>query len=73
MGRTCKPIKFRMLVHKQGELLDITDKDIAKYFGVTRQTVSTWLREPEAMPIGRFRKFATLLNFSDDDILEVIK
>ena len=49
------------------------EKDIAQYFGVTAATICAWLKSPEIMSIGRFRKLCGLLKITDDEILEVIK
>ncbi len=65
--------KFRAVVHRQCELIGMQEKDVALYFGVTAATVCAWVKNPEIMSIGRFRKLCGLLKITDDEILEVVK
>ena len=37
------------------------------------KTICAWLKSPEIMSIGRFRKLCGLLKITDDEILDVIK
>lgn len=65
--------RFRAVCQRQGELIGMQEKDIAQYFGVTAATICAWLKSPEIISIGRFRKLCGLLKITDDEILEVIK
>ncbi len=65
--------KFHAVCHRQCELIGMQDKDIAQYFNVSAATICAWLKNPEIMSIGRFRKLCGLLKITDDEILEVVK
>lgn len=65
--------RFRAVCCRQGELLGWRNTDLAQYFSVSPATICAWLKKPEKMSIGRFRKLCGLLKITDDEILDVIK
>lgn len=63
---------FRRDVQVRLAYLDLNQRDLAEYLGVSDATVSLLLRRPEKMPVERLRKIISYLQLEPAAVLKLL-
>lgn len=64
--------RTRAAIEHNQELYGITDKELAKAFGCTVQTIQNKKKRPETMSMPEVRLFCKILKLTDEQIVEFV-